>query len=255
MKKISILLVSLIVLLTGCSDDSNAIKNSDGSILEYKKNAAPDGAYILNSKDELLRPTFEVGLVGMGDTIFQWFETDSYDGLIPVATSKDKLIVINSTSIPTGGFTLYKMVDLGYTVGVAFNVSSDYNDNSTNIYFTSNTNPTSPIAEYLSSYFTNQSNVWVKKVNSQDLKAGNFSNSGFLKGLEKNGRYTFNYYEGTKYGSIDLVADTRVFEQVSIIEGKTITPMQDTYFELELPSGLPEGYYVLEGYGMFKYEK
>lgn len=272
MKKIiGMIFLSLSVfVLAACSSGKKGpvVANNDGSILKYDKTNAPDGYYVMK-KDGVMNPLLSAGLANGGDGLYLMY-TD-YDQLIPTLSGKSQLVTV-AASNPPSEYTLHRLSDIGWTVGVNFNVPTtsvagfdgdsdndkeDYSES--RVTFGSTLNSLSPIEKYFQSAETFPNGyqaVWIDNVNNEKITPSMVtSGMGFLKGLQKKAMYSFGVYNGTKYQKIEVQADTHVFESTGeTYTVKTIKTEKDTYFTLKLPNDLPNGYYALENYGVFKYE-
>ena len=91
-------------------------------------------------------------------------------------------------------------------------------------------------------------------INGSRLTAKNFNEAGAFAGLEEGKSYTIGLYIGTKYHEVTAVTDSRLLcsNEVYTIERASIT--KDGYITVRLPKDLEEGYYVVEGEGMFYYD-
>lgn len=256
-------LVCCMLFLAACSQ-SDPIATESGQILTFSTSNAPDGYYVKKGDD--IHPVLSAGLNNRKPKVHMY--TD-YDQLIPSLNSGDELIMVQSTgNLPTS-FFLTRMQDIGWTVGTNFTVQqttsintqnntdnnpddrADYSQS--NINFGEIQNTLSPIAQYITENVTNKRNTYITDVNGQPLTQGMLTEQGFLKGLTKRAMYKFSYYEGTKYNSIDFMADTRVFTELTEIPITEYKRMKDTYFSLTLPEGLTNGFYLVNDYGLFFY--
>lgn len=264
---------SMFVLAACKNDESQAFANSDGSILKYNLDNAPDGMYV-KKKDNVLNPLLRAGLNDNGTSVFHW--SVNYDQLIPVLNSESQLIIVSSESSPQTEYPLVALSDVGWTVGTNFVVPSssaleeeetssleDQSDlevegtaySGDKVLFGNYQNPTSPIAGYFETLFEGRAQqVWIDTVNKQEITPSMVTATGFLKGLQKNKMYSFGIYKGTKYQVIDLKADTHVLEASGeTYVAQNLKTKKSTYFVLTLPENLPNGYYSIEGYGVFRF--
>lgn len=267
MKKIfKILLCCLLVLcsvfvFTGCNS-SNPVADKNGNMLSYSPDDEnlPEGYFILH--DGKYYPVLSQE-IQKEPTVYQWFT--SYDNLIPEIKKGDSLVYVSSTVVPSE-FTLSKMEDCGYTIGTKFLIKTP-EDNSTISY--TNTKPIisfsndtqkdycslSPISGFVEKAIEGSSYeaVQITEINNKEFTTSMLSDEGFLKNLTKNGIYTLSFYTGTKYKNIDVKADTRLFIQSSTSIISSYTQAKSMHFILNLPSSTTNGYYNIEGAGLFKY--
>lgn len=233
--------------LTACGE-SNVI-SYEGQTIE----AAPAGTYVLSSKDGLAYPTLAEGQTEDTD---HWFLFESQLENIAELGAKDQLIYTNIEERPTS-FTFYKFDELGYTVGTSFDVYTETSDakSPTIITFGTSRNVFSPISSYLDTYVTDKinENVKITKINGIKMKTSMLTSAGYLKGLTKDAMYKFTFYQGTYYKSITVKADSLLLYKSGKYATTSYSEMESNYFIINLPTDMPNGYYYLEGFGIFKY--
>lgn len=251
-KKLTALLatVAICVTITGCSEETGpGFLTEDGKIPSYTIEEAPDGYYMLSSKDGRAYQGFMAGYV---DDMHFWL-TEKMDAAIPQISPDDQIVVKNLEERPTG-FQFIKMIDYGYTVGTNFIVDTSGTDikSPTMITFGGDVNPSSPISSYLNSSVTG-GQVKILEINGKDFKASMLTPEGYLKGLTKNAMYKFSYYGGTYYESVTVKADSHLFVADTTYSSSSYSEMKSNYFIINLPSSIVKGYYYLPGFGLFYY--
>lgn len=242
--------------LVGCGEQQGVgYLDANGNIPSWGLSEAGDGYYILKAADHRVYQGFKAGYI---DDKHFWL-TEKMDNAIPVLTVDDQIIVKNIASRPSS-YRFIRFIDYGYTVGTNFSIIQESNDikSPTIITFGQDRNPASPVGSYIDQQIKNpkDGNVKILKINDNDFKASMLTEAGYLKGLTKNGMYSFSYYEGTYYKKIQLKADSHLFLADTTYNSTSYSEMQekDNYFIINLPASLSSGYYYLENYGLFRYE-
>ena len=249
----SILAIALTLGLTGCGSEATIIMNEDGSIKAFTEEEIPEGLYVKSGDNyySLLNADPGEGSDEEDASNYQWFT--EYDQLIPEMTEKDKLILYSEGEVPET-FTFYKMTDFGYTVGIKFT-----QDNVTKkLTFPSGAGgycPYSPVGDYIleTTFGGSVSNVSIKEVNGKEFRETMLTTDGFMKGLTKDAMYKFWYYQGTVYKSVNIKADTHVFIEDYELSTGSYVELKDKTFEVNLPASIENGYWLIDGYGLFKY--
>lgn len=242
MNKIKIVLLSIcaFLLLTGCSNDT--IANPDGSILSYNLDELEEGYYI--QKDDKYYPLLSYG-IGASPVLHQWFS--EADQLIPELKKGDKLVFYSPTNVPENtSFT--RMTDYGYTLGMRFNVS----DNKISI----GTNAEDFCQDStISKYFEQNGSgmISVKEINGMQFKSSMLTPDGYLKGLSKDALYRLGFYQGTVFTELDVLASSHLFVEESTLTSSTYIENKGKVFEIDFPSGMTNGYYVINNTESFKY--
>lgn len=242
----SILSIIFILGLTGCGGEKTGVlMNEDGTIKTYTEEEIPEGLYIKSG--DIYYPML---MTNSRESNYQWFT--EYDQLIPEMTEKDKLILYSKGAIPET-FTFYKMTDFGYTVGIKF-----IQNEGGGLSFPGGMDgycPYSPVGSYLleNTFTEGTGNITIKEVNGKEFRETMLTTDGFMKGLTKDAMYKFWYYQGTVYKSVNVKADTHVFIEDYELSTGSYVELKDKTFEVNLPASIENGYWFIDGYGLFKY--
>lgn len=245
-----VVLLSMLFLVTGCQKEEQKFANPDGTALSYKEDELPEGMFVL--KDKQYVPVLNLGPDIMLNNTYIWFT--GYDKAIPVLEKGDKLAFYSTQTIPSE-LQFSRLNDFGYTVGIKFEKDKEFG----NLIFPFNAegyNPTSPVQNYMMQAVIEQSKgstVAVKEVNGKEFKETMLSVDGFMKGLTKDAMYKFYYYQGTVYKDINIKADTHVFLKDYMLPSSSYEQLKDKIFIVNLPSSITDGYWYVEGFGMFRY--
>ena len=257
------LLCASLLLLAGCSGGSK-IADKNGNMLSFSPDDKdlPEGYFIMH--DGKYYPVLPEE-ISKEPVVYQWYT--EYDNLIPELTEKDSLVYVSSSAVPSE-FKLYEMEDCGNTIGMRFELLDPSKESSeitsggkTVITIPSQKDKTyctlSSCEEYIKKE-AGSSKLDQKSVRFTEIQGKNFSptmlsDEGFLKNLTKDGIYRLSFYVGTIYHSVDLKADTHLFVQKNNLVISSVTPMKSMHFQLNLPSSLKNGYYNIDGFGLFKY--
>lgn len=241
----------LMFSLTGCGGGAGGIQmNEDGSIKTYTEEEIPEGLYVKSG--DIFYPLLNATEEGAQESNYQWFT--EYDQLIPELKEGDTLILYSESVVPEN-FTFWKMIDFGYSVGIRF-VRDEQTRALTFPGDQSGYCSYSPVGKYiLDTQFQGAgvANVRIKEVNGKEFKETMLTADGFMKGLTKDAMYKFWYYQGTVYKSVNVKADTHIFIEDYDLSTASYVELKDKVFEVNLPSGIENGYWFVDGYGMFKY--
>lgn len=218
----------------------------DGQIMSYTEEDLPEGMYIKTG--DKYYPLLNAGSSEMN---YQWFT--EYDDLIPEFTKDSTFILYSESEVPDS-YTFWKMIDFGYTVGIRFTQDADTGEltfpNDEDMYCSY-----SPVGTYVveNTFGGSISNVRIKEVNGKEFKETMLTTDGFMKGLTKDAMYKFWYYQGTVYKSVNIKADTHVFIEDYDVTTSSYVELKDKFFEVNLPVNMENGYWYIDGIGMFKY--
>lgn len=245
------LLTAAIILLAGCQK-----KNTTPEGLDENHNLLPvtsinyEGMYYIRSADgKSFYPLSSKCIMGEGKNIYMWF-TDGYESYIPEYTEGCSLVYVNKTARPSLT-NIYEMDDTGYTIGAQFEPFDELGE--TCVRFTEVTCPYSPVTARLGRAIASPKATKVTEINDTTFKRTMIDSYGFIHGLEANCMYKLSFYEGTVYKSVDVMADTRLFLIKNEYASAKYIPHKNIYYEVVFPEGLPNGYYIVPGFGMFHY--
>lgn len=245
-------------LTTGCGSFSRdyAYKSKYSVTTLKSADEMEDGGYYVKhtdgSYDKLYagKATFNLSDSGPSedDSHVLWFGKD-YD-CIPTML-KGESIVYHNTKEFSGGLTIERFEDLGYTIGIA-----DLTRTSTGRY--SFSTDTDDLNIDLSSdagglYQLGDHTVVLDKIGSTPLRSGNISRAGTILGLTRGKTYAAYLYIGTELKEYNLVADVRA---MASMDGATLTDYtyaSDNVIEFKFPSSYQSGYYLVAGYGVVRY--
>ena len=265
MKRVLFLVIVISLLITGCSSGA-VIAEKDGSMIRtslqeiydnadygfFVKNL--DGTYTPVMSDTPGKSSGGFNFFGNGNVpFFWWCDTPkiSHENLVPVVTTDTPLVAVyGADSKMPSEYYIEKFVDLGYTVGVKFQIGTDQRS----LYFGSDDlcpNSTfKKIAETVPDKLTR-----VIEINDNgNLPLGNIDpNTHTLLGLQKDKYYKFTCFVGTSTRGYTASADTRVFKMEEYIPlDIPLTETRNHYFLVNLPTNLQEGYYYINNVGLFK---
>lgn len=249
--KIKKLLLLFTIILSfsfvGCQKETKSIVSSDGTPLSYNESDLPQGVYILKDKKYY-------SLLNLGTSMtrnYIWYT--GYDKAIPTLEKGDKLIIYTPQSVPSE-LQFVKLNDFGYTLGIKFQ-KRDQDGFMSFPRDSGSYNPTSPVSKVIGKVNSEArgSRVDIKEVNGKEFKETMLSVDGFMKGLTKDAMYKFYYYQGTIYKDVSVKADTHVFLKDYTLPSGSYDQLKDKTFIVNLPSSIEDGFWHIEGYGMFRY--
>lgn len=254
MKKI-LLIITLIMtmLLCGCDLIEKEPEIPEKVAEPISADSAEYGYYILNDGQfyELSSygQTFSNVVTEPDYRRITWW-TDG-DGLVPVLKRGKGDIIYYSRRDRAAVYTLECMEDRGYTIGIK-NIS--YDEKLDEFYFR-----TSEICEQSSlarqNYNFETDRIYLESINGVTDIQNYLSENGTFIGLEKGMMYELGVYSGTVYATLEVLCDTRYFTSSKVYEITSTQMTEQGYQIIDLPEELPEGYYVLDGRGMFYYER
>lgn len=273
------LIFGMVFSLTGCGEKEVSYDPLELDQFADASTELDHNFFILSARDGMAYPTIDQGINENHD---HWYLTEEQLENVKELGKDDQLIYTNLAERPSI-VQLTKFDELGYTVGTNFtvidNTQEDENDtgedgintgnlisanlDNTVITFGSVQNPFSPVGAYMQSYLNgsedsngeiaDNENIQIKKINGLEFKTSMLTSSGYLKGLTKDAMYKFGYYKGTHYGEITIKADSLLLYANGVYQTASISEMEDTYFVINLPTNLENGYYYIDGFGLFKY--
>lgn len=258
---LSIFLCVSVLFLVGCSGKKK-IADKNGNMLTYSPDDEDleDGYYIMHDNKYIPLLPEEIK---EKPVVYQWFT--EYDNLIPELNEGDNLVYVSSEVVPEE-FKIYQMEDYGYTLGIRFTVEdpSDKSDTvasggTTKITVDKNEDDVfcslSKVEDYLkgAADINKLENIEFTEINGKDFSSTMLSEEGFLKNLTEDGIYPLSFYVGTKYYTADLKADTHLFVQKNEYLISSYSKMKSKHFALNIPASMANGYYNIDGKGMFKY--
>lgn len=280
MRKIGLMLavVLLMTFLSGCSLETLASASYDdmyelSNVKELKSgcgyvwNPASDESIYDDIKKVNESPVFFK--ITLGDYNFKgeelsdtgehprtvWMNEEN-DARIPTVTSKDHLLYISDTQVPTE-IVFERFGDYGYTIGVA-NLVADGGDH----YFI----PYAEEAEdeykyyinlesdaYELSEFTTITRLYLDKVGDVEVRKESVSDGGTVLGLTKGKEYVCEFYTGTFYQDYLLKANIHTFCSFERFVSYDYKFLHSNCISITIPEYLKSGYYVVNGVGLFRY--
>lgn len=250
--------LSLLLLVTACNA-AVPKAGENGELLTYKKisDIPSVGFYVMG--EEGIHPLYrenrnfnkqpEESMDLSQRLLFMMGE----ENLIPTLTPGDTLIYINDTQPITQPVSFEKMVDCGYTMGIAFKPRPE----SIYIGFKDVTIIGGSSAKESFGEITNSVAYTLRQINGVDLTKDLLDENGFVKNLEKNAKYRIDGYKGTSYVEFITIADVHLFMSDSFItipSDSAYRLTKEGYAIVNLPADLEDGIYCLSGYGIFRYQ-
>jgi hypothetical protein len=272
--KVILILTFVFILvfgMAGCEAEKGWTK--DGKMIKYEDMSDLSGFYVMNVKDKDGKVTYsplfnafsetdlatlsekgdgEDNIYSGGKDKYIWFSNTKElqkEKFIPLVTRKNPIIYTSLSSAPEEVY-IESFTKKGWTVGTSFKVLED---GKTVLMIPPLSLDSSMIAQSLDG--DTQDEYEIVKINESKALPISSINNHLLKltGLEKLKYYRFTFLKGTKVLSVDSLADTEIF-----VSNQDRTPLylpftktKKGYFVLNLPENASEGYYNLEGVGMF----
>ena len=251
-----IMAIGLSVSITGCGSIIELpTKQSGGTLVSYDKTGVTSGYYIKDAND-MYYPLYTNGKTFQGKTDYAkadriiWNPQEN-DTAIPTLT-KDSLLVYFSKENRLHEVTLERFQDIGYTIGCR-NIIYDEEEQYAQLSLRgSNIKEASSLATYTNQLETGS--IVITAINEEPFQQGYLTEAGTIQGLEANKLYKLTIYAGTNAADIEVVADTHALMSKAVYKIEDIDDTRENYAILHLPEGLPTGYYLLDGKGLFRYE-
>lgn len=252
-----ILLIGLsISLLTGCSAEDSQ-DNSNEATIETNINKLKNNAYYVQRDDTyyetfLSNATFSQYSISKGgdSSRVAWIK-ESEESKIPMMYPGDKIVYRQDDGVVEGDVLIERFYDLGYTIGVC---GLKPNNTGRYVFDTDvknlNINPASDASQ-----LTNAGDYQavIESIGNAKLRSGNISEAGTIIGLEKDKTYSTDVYIGTILKNYKIKADVRALMSEEAYNIKDFDYMQSKIISITLPSWLNSGYYLVNGYGLFRY--
>lgn len=255
LKKILLIGLSL-SLLTGCSAEDSQ-DNSNEATIETNINKLKNNAYYVQRDDTyyetfLSNATFSKYSISKGgdSSRVAWIK-ESEESKIPMMYPGDKIVYRQDDGVVEGDVLIERFYDLGYTIGVC---GLKPNNTGRYVFDTDvknlNINPASDASQ-----LTNAGDYQavIESIGNAKLRSGNISEAGTIIGLEKNKTYSTDVYIGTILKNYKIKADVRALMSEEAYNIKDFDYMQSKIISITLPSWLNSGYYLVNGYGLFRY--
>lgn len=185
-----------------------------------------------------------------------WYNTVN-DKHIPTMYEDDLLIYVSKTAIPYEGVTWERFMDCGYTIGVI-----GFTEDASGHYRLNQTSDENYKGLYYSKSDAVQINTFDKipalfldKVGNMPVRAGTISDIGIVEGLEKDKKYTCEWYTGSYFRNIDMTANTHVFYHLESFSTYKYDFEHSEFIVIEIPNWFKTGYYYIDNVGLIRYVK
>ena len=164
---------------------------------------------------------------------------------------KGEEIVYRSSQEFTPSFYLERYQDIGYTIGISGLAPAKDGR------YSFSTDPRSGYIDGDSAarelFELGSHTATLEKIGGVQLRSGNISQAGTILGLEHGRRYKLDVYIGTEVNEYTIAADVRAFSSFEMIKLTDYEYTGGNVITVRLPKALESGYYVVCGYGMFRY--
>lgn len=178
------------------------------------------------------------------------------DKLIPTVTSKDKLLYVSETTVPTS-IIFERFADYGYTIGVS-NMIADGGDHYYIPYAESDESDykyyvdmQSDAAQIIA--FDTISRLYLDKVGKERVNKDTTSDGGTVTGLTKGKSYVCEFYTGTFYQDFKLTANIHSFGTLERFVSFDYEFLHSNCIAITIPEYFKSGYYFVNGVGLFRY--
>lgn len=257
-KKVTIVMIVLLLsaLLSGCERVQLFETHTDPNLLiGVKDSEIKDKTYYVKDKTTF----YPVYLPERGNAKQQAqalnetrvFATLKDDALIPTHYS-DEFIAYTSDDLSFQSADLERFMDLGYSLG-CYN-GKRMSDGSIYISRRDGLVTDSSFADAIGD--AQSEDIRIVSVDGKSITDDQFyKKAGIITGLEKDTVYTVGFYIGTKYNEMDITADTHLYAAFEMFNygSDYISDTQNGYRCFSTPTDLKNGYYNINGSGMFRY--
>lgn len=262
MKKTLLMVIIFTIFITAAcsSDKANVIKKTEWyEITSVPKESLVSGMYYVKTKNELDEEVFyptHLGSINYTSSITKVIDPNRIikytknTEKIPKLYHEDELVYVSAIN-PPGIVVWERFKDRGYSSGI----SKIFINDTGRAQFTKdpiNTLSYSDIGSKIAAIEDNIEFV-LEKVNNVYLDSSQLSDIGTILNLEKDKLYPFEFYIGTNYYNIDVMADTNYFQSWEIYASNQFDYTKEGYAIITIPEGLSPGYYNINGTGLVCY--
>ena len=274
-KTISAICLSTAILLSGCGRTPavNSVQESESAALQSVSTETSTRGLDSSAKDfeeKLTDDTYYVVHDGMYYPVFTYLCNGSMDGNSPSdsvdVTRQTYYMQTEYADIPTlfpGDHLVYystsnmlekivweRMKDFGYT----FPLYSLQETPGGKYYLDFSSNDETPVVEdgSLSELATLKiDNILVDKVGGVAINDSVVKDE-LISGATEDTHYDLEVYTGTYYKHYDVVPDMRAFVAYELFASTDIDPLQDCFWEIDIPKYFVNGYYDVNGTGLVR---
>lgn len=182
-----------------------------------------------------------------------WFQKDF--AKIPTLYKGDSLIYCNDDYVEEK-FIFERFEYVGYTIGICNLEERDSGRYSLNAHIDNKGKTRMQIAVNSDAnklYELDNDTVVIQSIGGSDLKAGNVSRGGTIKGLKENGKYKCQIYVGTQLYDYSLIADSIALTSMESYTSMNYKFLESRLARIEIPEWFNTGYYMINGMGLFRY--
>ncbi len=182
---------------------------------------------------------------------------------MPTLYNDTQLIYYNSSNTPliedaeTGEqmampktYWVERYKDQGYTLGISRLSPDESGKIKLNTSNTSSVFADSSAGQNIDT--TEGASYIISSIAGKELTSDSLSPSGTITGLVKDQSYKVDIYSGTSYVGGDYIADTHALTSYELYEVTDYT-LSTGYVTINIPTTYQNGYYYINGAGMFKY--
>lgn len=173
-----------------------------------------------------------------------WFDRD--ETLIPTLYA-DEVIAYASESSDLDAVTLERLQYNGASIGVYGGTVNEEG------YYEVNTNGVVKESDIYNFFQTlDTDDIKIISVNGEKITEKQINTAGFFKNLEKGASVKLELYAGTKYLTVNVLADYYYLQSYELYTIDKAIMTKNGYIALSMPEGAKSGYYAIEG-NVFKY--
>ncbi len=262
-KRIGVLMLAMALVFSSCSrQQRTTTEEQTPNDIEYVNSLdeLQENQYYICHEGKYLRPYIKYATFDTttdtsnttGSNRVAWFMDDW--SKIPTMYPGD-YIVFYSNSPLSETFHIERFEYLGYTVGIAGLKRTNSGRYSFNAVKSTEKNISliNPVSDAARLYKLNAESVIIDNIGTAELRSGNISRAGTINGLEANKTYQTDVYTGSKLNVYILKADSIALCSMEHHVIQDYDLLRNKVLRVNLPSELQDGYYAINGSGIFRY--
>lgn len=247
-------MATLLIFIEGCGFEGKQIFVEEGAEYELTplndSELVNDKYYIKNGSKfyEAYMPNGTVSSMASQVDSKRLFWLDVDESLIPTYY-KGELIAYPSENLSLDRISVERFSDVGYSIGL---YGGTVDDEGYLCYkLKENSIGVSNAYSVLSQSKSDQ--IRITTINDNPVNTDSINSGGIITGLSQNEEYTIGYYAGTYYSTATVKADEHYLQSYEIINIDKAETTKNGYLSISLPDDAKSGYYLINGYGLFKY--
>lgn len=248
----ALLLLSIGMLLSGCGKKEIFVNhNAQYELVALSNQELLDDEYYIKEGADFYKAYKPEGTASgtvskPSSARIIWLSSD--ESLIP-SLYKNELIAFPSKKTTLTKISLERFKDDGYSFGLY----GGQMDEEGYICYSIGKNCIKDTDAYEKLSISKSDSVRIVSINDEPVSKEDLNEAGIITGLEQGAQYEIGLYAGTYYGTVTLTADRHYMESYEVIGVDQAYNTKNGYLAVYMPDELPSGYYMINGYGLYKY--